>query len=81
MVKDVHDAFRASLDLALREVDLVAAHAARWDTFDPEILKRYFTTLDFRLGPPQLAGLNAFARRAAKRGAVPPLTGITFAEV
>lgn len=81
MVKDVHDAFRGSLDLALREVSAVAAHAARWDAFNPAVLERYFTTLDFRLGPRQLDGLAAFARRAATRGAVPPFTGIIFADV
>lgn len=78
-VKEVHEAFRRSLDLALAEVDTVAAAAARWEVFDPGTLARYFTTLDFRLGPRQLAGLREFARRAAARGSVPPLGQIAFA--
>jgi chorismate dehydratase len=81
LVKEVHGRFRASLDLALREVDAVAAHAARWEVFDPATLARYFTTLDFRLGSRQLAGLREFAARAAERGEVPPLREIAIAQV
>jgi chorismate dehydratase len=81
LVKEVHGRFRASLDLALRDVDAVAAHAARWEVFDPATLARYFTTLDFRLGSRQLAGLREFAARAAGRGEVPPLREIVIAQV
>ncbi|MBL7496048.1 menaquinone biosynthesis protein [Frankia sp. CNm7] len=81
LVKEVHGAFRASLDLALSDVETVAARASRWEVFDQASLVRYFTTLDFRLGPRQLAGLTEFARRAAARGAVPPLTEVAFADV
>ena len=80
-VKEVHGAFRSSLDAALREVDAVAARAARFEVFDPATLARYFTTLDFRLGPRQQAGLAEFARRAAARGDVPPLRELVFADV
>jgi chorismate dehydratase len=41
----------------------VAEQAARWETFDAELLERYFTTLDFRFGAEQLAGVREFARR------------------
>jgi len=81
LVKEVHGAFRASLDLALREVETVAAQASRWEVFDPASLVRYFTTLDFRLGPRQLEGLTEFARRAAARGAIPAPREILFAEI
>ncbi len=81
VVKDVHDAFRASLDLALRQVDAVARHAARWEVFDAATLMRYFTALDFSLGDRQIEGLMTFARRAAARGAVPPRGGVVFADV
>ncbi|OHV49384.1 menaquinone biosynthesis protein [Pseudofrankia sp. BMG5.36] len=81
LVKEVHGAFRASLDLALSEVTTVATSAARWEVFDPASLVRYFTTLDFRLGPRQLEGITEFARRATTRGAVPPLRELTFADV
>lgn len=62
-VREVHRAFLASRDLSLEEVTKVAEQAARWEAFDAELLARYFTTLDFRLGPDQLAGMREFARR------------------
>ncbi len=69
MVASVHDAFLASRDLSLVEVEKVAEQAARWEAFDADLLRRYFTTLDFSLGPEQLAGAAEFARR------VGPTTG------
>lgn len=62
-VHEVHRAFLASRDLSLEEVAKVAEQAARWESFDAELLARYFTTLDFRLGAEQLAGIHEFARR------------------
>ncbi|MBM9504888.1 menaquinone biosynthetic enzyme MqnA/MqnD family protein [Actinacidiphila acididurans] len=62
-VRDVHRAFLASRDLSLEEVAKVAEQAARWESFDEEVLRRYFTTLDFSLGAPQLAGIAEFAGR------------------
>ncbi|MFC8825300.1 menaquinone biosynthetic enzyme MqnA/MqnD family protein [Streptomyces sp. NPDC057137] len=62
-VRLVHQAFLASRDVSLEEVTKVAEQAARWETFDAELLERYFTTLDFRFGPDQLAGVREFARR------------------
>jgi chorismate dehydratase len=81
VVKEVHGAFRSGLDLALRDVDEVAARAARFEVFDPGTLARYFTTLDFRLGARQQAGIIAFAGRAARRGDVPALRELRFADV
>ncbi|MGW0564182.1 menaquinone biosynthetic enzyme MqnA/MqnD family protein [Streptomyces sp. NPDC003016] len=63
VVKKVHEAFLTSRDLSLDEVAEVAEQAARWEVFDAELLERYFTTLDFRFGPDQLAGVREFARR------------------
>lgn len=63
IVHTVHEAFLASRDLSLEEVGKVAEQAARWEVFDAELLERYFTTLDFRLGEEQLAGIAEFARR------------------
>jgi len=82
-VKDVHEAFLASRELFLADVDRVAADAARWETFDARTLGAYFRALDFSLGPRQLAGLRAFAGRAAAAGAVPSLPpgAPAFAEV
>ena len=80
-VKEVAAAFRASLDLALAQVDEVARDAARWEEFEPDLLARYFTTLDFSLGPRQQEGIREFAKRAAAAGEVPPLAEIRFATV
>ncbi|MBZ6477368.1 menaquinone biosynthetic enzyme MqnA/MqnD family protein [Streptomyces griseocarneus] len=63
IVAKVHEAFLASRDLSLEEVGKVAEQAARWEAFDASLLERYFTTLDFRFGPAQLAGVEEFARR------------------
>ena len=64
-VADVHRSFLASRDLSLEEVEKVAEQAARWEAFDADLLRRYFTTLDFSLGAEQLAGIAEFARRIA----------------
>jgi chorismate dehydratase len=80
-VKDVHDAFVRSLDLSLANVAEVATTAARWESLGAANLETYFTTLDFRLGERQLAGLREFARRAAPRGDWPPGVEVTFAPV
>lgn len=63
VVRDVHGAFLDSRDLSLQEVDKLAEQAARWEVFDADVLARYFTTLDFRFGAAQLAGVTEFARR------------------
>ena len=72
-VKDVHEAFLRSRELSLRELEEVAAAAARWEPFDAATLASYFRVLDFSLGERQVQGLREFARRAAAAGAVPPL--------
>jgi chorismate dehydratase len=81
LVKDVHSAFVRSRDDALTHVEEVAAAAARWEVFDSGTLADYFRTLDFSLGPRQIAGLVEFARRAAAAGAVPAVAAPTFADV
>jgi len=80
-VKDVHEAFIRSRDLSLSRVEEVAASAARWEGFDAATLATYFRTLDFSLGPRQLAGLEAFAAAVSSRiGLVRPVRP-EFAEV
>ncbi|MBZ3907241.1 menaquinone biosynthetic enzyme MqnA/MqnD family protein [Streptomyces griseiscabiei] len=69
VTRKVHEAFLASRDLSLTEVAKVAEQAARWEAFDERVLERYFTTLDFRFGGPQLSAVSEFARR------VGPTTG------
>jgi len=73
LVKDVHEAFLASRELCLLELDRVATEAARWEPFAAATLAAYFRALDFSLGERQVAGLREFARRAAAAGEVPPL--------
>jgi chorismate dehydratase len=73
LVKDVHDAFLASRELCLAELDTVATVAARWEPFSAGTLAAYFRALDFSLGPRQIAGLREFAARAAAAGQAPPL--------
>ncbi|WP_069814433.1 menaquinone biosynthetic enzyme MqnA/MqnD family protein [Streptomyces sp. TP-A0874] len=72
LVHKVHETFLASRDLSLREVAKVAEQAARWESFDAQVLERYFTTLDFRLGSEQLAGIAEFARRTGGTTGFPP---------
>jgi chorismate dehydratase len=62
-VREAHRAFLASRDLSMEEVEKVAEQAARWETFSADLLRRYFTTLDFSLGAAQLTGIAEFARR------------------
>ncbi|WP_445528267.1 menaquinone biosynthetic enzyme MqnA/MqnD family protein [Streptomyces cyslabdanicus] len=69
ITRKVHEAFLASRDLSLEEVGKAAEQAARWEAFDQEVLERYFTTLDFSFGDPQVAAVAEFARR------VGPTTG------
>lgn len=78
MVAEVHRAFLASRDLSLQEVTKVAEQAARWETFDAALLERYFTTLDFSLGPDQFAGIREFARRVGASTGFPPDVPITL---
>ncbi|MCQ4045176.1 menaquinone biosynthesis protein [Streptomyces rubrisoli] len=71
-VFEVHKAFLASRDLSLEEVEKAAEQAARWEAFDAEVLRRYFTTLDFSLGRDQLTGIAEFARRVGDSTGFPP---------
>jgi len=70
-VHEVHKAFLASCELSLEEVEKVAEQAARWEPFNAELLRRYFTTLDFSLGAEQLAGIREFARRVGETTGFP----------
>jgi chorismate dehydratase len=80
LVKGVHSAFVRSRDEALAHVEEVADQASRWEVFDGPTLADYFRTLDFSLGPRQVAGLMEFARRAAASGAVPEVAAPAFAD-
>lgn len=73
LVKDVHEAFVRSTELARAELPAVVASAVRWEPFDTDLLAEYYRALDFSLGDRQVDGLREFARRAAALGEVPPL--------
>jgi chorismate dehydratase len=81
LVKDVHRAFTTSLADSLAQVDDVAARAARWETFTPGTLARYFRTLDFSLGDRQIRGIDEFADRAAAIGGLPAGRRLTLAPI
>lgn len=81
LVKDVHRAFVTGRDDAIAHVDEVAQQAARWEAFDAQTLATYFRTLDFSLGPRQVAGLVEFSRRAASAGVIPGPVEPTFTDV
>ena len=76
VVKEVHQAFCRSRDRALAEIDAIAERAARWEVFDRDTLAGYFRTLDFSLGPRQLAGLREFARRVAPLAGTDPAASV-----
>ncbi|MEY9878148.1 chorismate dehydratase [Streptacidiphilus sp. MAP12-33] len=63
-VYDVHRAFLASRDLSMEEIDKVCEQTARWEAFDSQTLRRYYTdALDFSFGERQLEGMREFAAR------------------
>ncbi|MGW7517291.1 menaquinone biosynthetic enzyme MqnA/MqnD family protein [Streptomyces sp. NPDC054796] len=71
-VHEVHKAFLSSRDLSLQEIGKVAEHAARYEVFEPPVLERYFTTLDFRFSERQLEGVTEFARRVGDSSGFAP---------
>jgi chorismate dehydratase len=66
LVKDVHLAFRDSVQRSRDEIDEVVASAARWEPFPPDALAEYFALLQFGLSERHLAGLREFASRASR---------------
>jgi chorismate dehydratase len=80
VTRKVHEAFLASRDLSLDEVGKVAEQAARWEAFDEKVLERYFTTLDFRFGGPQLAAVREFARRVGSTTGFPSDVNVRLLE-
>nr|WP_207892176.1 menaquinone biosynthesis protein [Streptacidiphilus pinicola] len=63
-VREVHRSFLASRDLSMEEIDKVCEQTARWESFDAETLRRYYTeALDFSFGERQIEGMREFAAR------------------
>ncbi|MBW8706640.1 Chorismate dehydratase [Streptomyces sp. MBT84] len=57
----------------MAEADKVCEQAARWDAFDEQALRRYYTeALDFSFGERQPAGVREFARRVASDSGFDP---------
>ncbi|MEU5154203.1 menaquinone biosynthesis protein [Glycomyces sp. NPDC021274] len=75
LVKDVHLAFRDSVQRSREEIDEVVASAARWEPFPPAALAEYFERLQFGLSERHLAGLREFASRASRYADMAPLRG------
>jgi chorismate dehydratase len=73
IVKDVHLAFRDSVQRSREEIGEVVASAARWEPFPPAALAEYFERLQFGLGERHLAGLREFASRASRYADIAPL--------
>lgn len=73
LVKDVHLAFRDSVQRSREEIDEVVASAARWEPFPPAALAEYFERLQFGLGERHIAGLREFASRASRYAGIAPL--------
>lgn len=73
LVKDAHEAFVRSKELAMTELDTLVDSAVRWEPFDKATLTRYYQALQFDLGERKVAGVREFARRAAALGEVPAL--------
>jgi chorismate dehydratase len=59
--------------------DLAAAEALRTG-LSPDLLHRYFSTLDYRLGPAHLQGLRAFLDEAGRIGVLPERREVSFYE-
>ncbi|WP_245766782.1 menaquinone biosynthetic enzyme MqnA/MqnD family protein [Streptomyces colonosanans] len=82
IVREVHQAFLESRDLSMAEVDKVCEHAARWEAFDEETLRRYYTeALDFSFGERQLEGVREFARRVAADSGFDPELEISILQL
>jgi chorismate dehydratase len=63
-VHEVHRMFLDSRDLSMQEIDKVCEQTARWEAFDADTLRRYYTdALDFSFAERQLSGMCAFASR------------------
>jgi chorismate dehydratase len=73
LVKDVHLAFRDSVQRSREEIGEVVASAARWEPFPPAALAEYFERLQFGLSERHLAGLREFASRASRYAGIAPL--------
>ncbi len=71
-VRRVHADLLAARDLAFAEMDELCERTARWEAFDAQTLRRYYTeALDFRLGERQRAGIAEFAARTGFEVTIP----------
>jgi chorismate dehydratase len=69
IVRDVHAELLAARDLALAETDTICQELARWEGYDPQVLRRYYLdALDFGFGDRQEAAVAEFARRVGGPG-------------
>jgi chorismate dehydratase len=73
------EAFEASLETGLAELDAIVAETAAECGLPPPVLRDYFTrNLRYRMGPAEQAGLAEFLRRATAHGLAPAAALIRF---
>jgi chorismate dehydratase len=81
LAREIHQAFVKSMAYSIAHVDQVAKEAARWESFDAEFLKAYFTTLRFGFDAGYQQGLLEYYRRAQALGFIEEVPELDFLEV
>ena len=81
LVRDVQHSFVDSMQYSITHVEQVAEDAARWEVFDADFLKAYFTTLRFGFDQEYQQGLLEYYRRAQALGHIAEIPELNFLEV
>jgi chorismate dehydratase len=79
-VKNVQQAFQASLKESIADIDAIAVDIARWEPFSAEFLKQYFETLQFDFDPDLQQGLLHFYEMAKKINSLKTVPELAFFE-
>ncbi len=80
IVREVQRSFVKSMNYSLMHVNQLASDAARWEVFDADFLKSYFTTLRFGFDHEYQQGLIEYYRRAWVWGYIAEIPQLTFLE-
>jgi len=81
LVREVYHAFTKSMDYSLEHVDQVAKEAARWEDFNAEFLRDYFTSLEFDFDAGHQQGLLEYYRKAKALSYIAQVPTLDFLEV
>lgn len=81
LTRDVQRSFVKSMNYSIAHIDQLAEDAARWEVFDADFLKSYFTTLRFGFDSDYQQGLLEYYRRAQAGGHIPEVPQLTLLEV